>query len=152
MKHVDEELVEYALRLEHAGAGEKERFFALLQEFTGTPYVKGGTSIDYADCSGTVCAALNALLHKDIRTTAHGLYTSVFTKPFRQQDSIHAVFFLNSEHRAVHVAGYIGEGLYLNESSDEPNKCGTVRTLAQLRRLYPSFLMVRGELRRDAWV
>lgn len=104
-----------------------------------------------SDCSGTVCAALNALMGRDRRVTADTLYRTVFTLPFTEEESIHAVFFLDENRRAVHVAGYMGKGLYMNESSIESNKCGHSRSYKELRAMYSDFLMVRRCYRSGAW-
>ena len=40
----------------------------------GTPYVWGGGTTEGSDCSGTVCAALNAMTGRERRVTADALY------------------------------------------------------------------------------
>lgn len=52
--------------------------------------------------------------------------------------------------KAVHVSGYMGEGLFLNESRIEKNG-GRPRTLCELKAMYPSFLMVRRKLEEKQW-
>lgn len=112
MRFVENSLCEYASLLREQGLSEEKIFGKLLEEFNGTPYVLGGVTVDGCDCSGTVCAALNALYSKDLRTTAHGLYTQVFTEPFVDENRIHAVFCMavdkHGDVRAVHVAGLYG--------------------------------------------
>mgnify|MGYP002868369271 CR=1 FL=1 len=108
-------------------------------------------SAEGSDCFGTVCAALNAMTGRERRVTADALYRTVFTEPFTRAESMHAVFFLDEARRAVHVSGYMGDGLYMNESSLEPKKCGTPRTYNELRRMYPDFLMVRRTYGGGTW-
>ena len=102
-----------------------------------------------------MCRIERTLLQRPVRTTAHGLYTQVFTEPFVDENRIHAVFCMavdkHGDVRAVHVAGYMGDNLYMNESSCEPMECGHVRTLSELRRIYSDCFLVRRNLRSGAW-
>ena len=75
-------LREYARSLKTEGYSDAEIFGKLLREFTGTPYVWGGATTEASDCSGTVCAALNALYERERRVTADDLYRRFFTRPF----------------------------------------------------------------------
>ena len=56
------------------GLCDEEIFSNLLGEFNGTPYVWGGGTTEGSDCSGTVCAALNAMTGRERRVTADALY------------------------------------------------------------------------------
>ena len=47
-----------------------------------------------------------------------------------------AVFFLNKAGKAVHVAGYCGNGFFINMSSLEPNEICHRRTLSELCQMY----------------
>ena len=64
---------------------------------------------------------------------------------------IQAVFFLDGTGKAVHVAGCMGEGLFMNESRIEKNG-GTPRTLGELKAMYSPFRLVRRWLTEDVWV
>ena len=150
----------YAQKLRSEGKSNAEIFMKLLLEFTGTPYVWGGATTEGSDCSGTVCTALNALFERERRVTADELYRRFFTHPFLElphnlaqsyEQRIHALFFLDETGRAVHVAGYIGKGFYMNESSLEPLKCGTRRTYTELRQRYPQLLLVRRHYTEGPW-
>lgn len=143
-------LCDYANDLRKKGLPNDEIFHRLLAEFNGTPYIWGGSSIDESDCSGTVCACLNAIFGKRIRVTADSLYKKFFTKEAKGYDGIQAAFFLDAGGKAVHVSGYMGEGLFLNESRIEKNG-GRPRTLYELRAMYPSFLMVQRKLEEKRW-
>ena len=143
-------LCDYTNDLRKKGLPNDEIFHSLLAEFNGTPYIWGGSSIDGSDCSGTVCACLNAIFGKRIRVTADSLYKKFFTKEAKGYDGIQAAFFLDEGGKAVHVSGYMGEGLFLNESRIEKNG-GRPRTLCELKAMYPSFLMVRRKLEEKRW-
>ena len=154
MKNYREEarksLESYADLLREQGCSREESFHELLAEFNGTPYVWGEETTEASDCSGTVCAALNALYKKNIRVTADSLFRRYFTKTCEGYDGIQAAFFLNSEGKAVHVAGYMGRGLFMNESSIEENG-GTPRTMEELKHLYGNFLFTRRRLEEGKW-
>ena len=145
-----EYLCSYARELRAKGLKNEEIFHTLLVEFNGTPYIWGSSSIDGSDCSGTVCASLNAVFGKEIRVTADSLFRNFFNEKADCYDGIQAAFFLNESGKAVHVAGYMGEGLFLNESRIEKNG-GTPRTLGELKAMYSPFLMVRRKLGEKAW-
>ena len=140
----------YADMMRKDGCGRDELFHNLLAEFNGTPYVWGGEDTEGSDCSGSVCASLNALFKKNIRVTADTLYKKYFTQEPKDYGGIQAVFFLDSTGRAVHVCGYMGQGLFMNQSSLEKNG-GTPRTLSDLKRMYSKFLITRRSLREDKW-
>lgn len=151
MEKVEKELRDYAMQLERQGFTEKEIFQYLLLEFCGTPYVWGGSTTEGSDCSGTVCASLNALYGTTKRTTADMLYRTCFTKEPVRGAGIQAVFFLTTEGKAVHVCGSAGYGDYMNESSHEENKCGTLRTYTELARMYYWLTPVVRMLNTEAW-
>ena len=139
----------YARRLREEGCTAGEIFRTLLVEFCGTPYVWGGSSLDGCDCSGSVCAALSCAFRKELRVTAHDLYRDYFTRE-AGSGGIEALFFLDREGHAVHVAACAGNGRYMNESSAEINRCGTLRCAAEMKVLYPRFTMVRRALDPEA--
>lgn len=140
----EEELRLYAKNLLTQTNSIIDTFHLVLNEFNGTPYKWGKSTITESDCSGTICATINAVFNKNIRVTANDLFYNIFTEPYTKgTENIHAVFFINKDKKAVHVAGYIGNGLYLNESQREPFKCGTPRTFEELKKMYPDFLVIR---------
>ena len=126
-------LCNYAELMRNDGCGKTEIFHNLLAEFNGTPYVWGGEDTEGSDCSGSVCASLNALFGKDIRITADDLFKNRFTQEPDGYKGIQAAFFLDKNGKAVHVCGYMGQGLFMNQSSVEENG-GTPRTLGELTR------------------
>ena len=128
-------------RLRCSGAGETDVFEFCLSCFENTPYLRGKDCPEESDCSGTVCRALSCTYGTYIRVTADELYRHYFTKIPDSEDCIRAVFFIDGHGRAVHVAGYAGTGLFMNESSCEPHRCGTFRTAGELRKMYGSFRM-----------
>lgn len=151
MEKAEEELRDYAAQLAGQGLTEKEIFQYLLLEFCGTPYTWGESTTEGSDCSGTVCACLNALYGSTKRITADMLYRTCFTKEPVNGEGIQAVFFLTKEKKAVHVCGSAGYGDYLNESSYEQHSCGTLRTLAQLKQMYSWLTPVVRMLDTEAW-
>lgn len=152
MEKAEQDLRDYAAQLCAQGLSEKEVFQYMMLEFCGTPYVWGASTTEGSDCSGTVCASLNALYGTDTRTTADMLYRTCFTKAPVQGEGIQAVFFLTKEGKAVHVCGSAGYGDYMNESSHEENKCGTLRTLGELKQRYAWLTPVVRMLDTEAWV
>lgn len=143
-------LCAYADELRKEGLSNEELFPSLLAEFNGTPYVWGAGGTEGSDCSGTVCASLNAVFGTKIRVTADSLFRNYFTKKAEDYNGIQAAFFLDETGKAVHVAGYMGEGLFLNESRLEKNG-GTPRTLSELKAMYSPFLLVRRKLEEKRW-
>lgn len=143
-------LCTYANELRKEGLSDGEVFGTLLEEFNGTPYVWGAGSTEGSDCSGTVCASLNAVYGTKIRVTADSLFRNYFTKKAEDYGGIQAAFFLDESGKAVHAAGYMGEGLFMNESRIEKNG-GTPRTLAELKAMYSPFLLVRRKLEEKRW-
>ena len=149
-KEAEENLKKYSDFLEAQGCGKVEMFQNLLAEFNGTPYVWGDETTESSDCSGTVCASLNALYKKNIRVTADSLYRNYFTTPAEDYEGIQAAFLLNKDGKAIHVAGYMGKGLFLNESSLEEHG-GTPRTLSELKKMYSPYLLTRRKLKEGKW-
>ena len=125
----------------------------LLLEMADVPYVWGGSSTLGSDCSGSLCYALNGVFGTDLRYTADTLYKRFFTRREIYNDSLKAVFFIDREQdKAVHVAGCIGGSFYMNVSSIERGKKGTIRNLKALRDLYPDYSMDLRALDEDAWL
>lgn len=147
----EQNLANYARLLEDEGCSNEQAFHYLLEEFKGTPYVWGEETTEGSDCSGTVCAALNALFDTNIRVTADALYRIYFTLVVEDDKGIQAAFFLNKDGKAVHIAGYMGHGLFMNESSIEENG-GTSRTINELKRMYSQFACVTRKLQEEKWV
>lgn len=137
--------------LKDAGMSSSGVYRCLLKEFIGTPYEWGGSGLRGCDCSGSVCAALSYATGKFIRVTADDLYRRVFTKAVPEdenmRDSICAAFFLDETGKAVHVAGYCG--LYVNVSKLEKNRRGALRTLEELKAMYPHLKVEVRKLRED---
>lgn len=124
---------------------------SLLACFDGTPYAWGGSTPLGCDCSGSVCTALNVLYGRNIDATADTLYRRYFTRCGGEPGGIGAMFFLDAAGRAVHVAGQIGDGLYLNMSRYEPTGRGTVRTQKELTDMYGMFRAEYRSLKQGAW-
>ena len=143
-------LCNYADFLRKDGCSRTEMFHALLAEFNGTPYVWGGEDTEGSDCSGSVCASLNAIYGKNIRVTADSLFKNYFTKEPDGYKGIQAAFFLDGEGKAVHVTGYMGHGLFMNQSKLEKNG-GSARTVTELKRMYSNYLFTRRALGEDKW-
>ncbi len=84
----------------------------------------------------------------EFRVTANFLFYNVFTIPIVDKNissGYVAVFFINKDAKAVHVAGYCGQNYFMNVSSIEPNKIARKRTFNELEQMYKSF---RIELRK----
>lgn len=137
-------------RLREGGAEDRDVFGFCLSCFEKTPYHLGEDRPEESDCSGTVCRALSCTYGRHIRVTADELCRTYFTTPPDYKDGICAVFFLDGTGRAVHAAGYAGDGLFMNESQTEPGRCGTFRTAGELRKMYGGFRMVERGLREEA--
>ena len=153
MKHNDdteEYLSQYAAILQKQGYSPKVVFQNLLAEFNGTPYVWGGSSLKGSDCSGSVCACLNGLFKKKIRVNADSLFKEFFIHKADGKDGIEAAFFIDENGKALHVAGSLGSGCYMNESRLEKNGA-TSRSLKELALMYPAFSIVRRKLEEDRW-
>ena len=103
MEKAEEELLAYAKTLERQRFTSKEVFQYLLLEFCGTPYVWGKATTEQSDCSGTICACLNALYRTQRRVNADTLYRTCFTRTPVRYEGIQALFFLDNTGRAVHV-------------------------------------------------
>lgn len=123
---------------------KSNNFMKTLKLFENVPYVWGGESLSGSDCSGTICFALNNTFNTDIRITADELLKNYFTRTYsnNKENDICALFFLNNK-KAIHVSGYIGNGLYLNESSLEPNYCGVIRREDELYKIYNHLVIVK---------
>lgn len=137
------QLEEYADELFRSGVVPEDVYKYILMEFYGTPYEWGGQSPMGSDCSGSVCTAISLATGRRIRVTADELYRRYFTDDVtgsRRKHILCAVFFLDENDKAVHVAG-LCEGMYMNVSRCEPNEAGNFRTAAELMRLYPHLRM-----------
>ena len=133
----ENDLLKKAQKLKAHGCTASQIFSEILSEFIDTPYVWGGNTVEGADCSGTVCAALSATAGYKIRETADDLYRKYFTnKASMNADAINAMFFLNTNGKAVHVCGSLSNGEFLNESRREMPQCGTVRKREELLIIY----------------
>lgn len=130
--------------MREGGKSPAEIYAALLGSFLGTPYVWGGSGLLGTDCSGCVSACLSHALGRTLRTTADGLYRQHFTKDAGSMDqlegSIAAAFFLDKSGKAVHVTGYMGNGLFVNASSIEQGRRTSPRHLDELLSMYRSFV------------
>lgn len=125
----------------------------ILKEFEGTPYKWAGSNLNGSDCSGSVCAALSYATDYFIRLCADELYRRVFNIPIlycgEDKEEISAAFFLDETGKAVHVAGFCGNGLFMNVSSKEDDKRGKLRTLDELKNMYPHLQIYLRKLRKD---
>ena len=125
----------------------EKRFTDTLLTYEGCIYKLGKNSRYESDCSGSVCSALSAALGKNIRVTADDLYRKYFTKPYA--GGIHAVFFLDNNGKAVHVAGGLYGKLFMNVSSIEQEKRGHIRNLDELAAMYPDFKLVLRSFQKE---
>lgn len=133
------------------GAGEREQYETLLIIFAGTPYVWGGSTPSGSDCSGSVCCVLNTIYGTKIRVTADTLFRRYFIRRGGYGCGITALFFLDKDGKAVHVAGSIGDGAFMNVSSREPALCGMARTREEMEILYRDFRMEERSLDTGVW-
>jgi cell wall-associated NlpC family hydrolase len=137
--------------MRRAAAPDADIYRDLLACFNGTPYVWGGSSPSGCDCSGSVCTALNILYGTDKDETADTLYKLYFTEMKDNDDALCAVFFIDKNGKAVHVAGRLGDDFYMNVSRTEPEQKGTIRSYDELKAMYPLFRMVQRSLQTGAW-
>jgi cell wall-associated NlpC family hydrolase len=134
-----------------SAAPDADIYRDLLACFNGTPYAWGGSSPSGCDCSGSVCTALNVLYGTDRDVTADTLYKLYFTQRSDGDDALCAVFFIDRNGKAVHVAGRLGDDFYMNVSRTEPEQKGTIRSYNELKAMYPLFRMVQRSLQTGAW-
>jgi hypothetical protein len=64
------------------------------------------------------------LYRKNIDATADMLYKLYFTGHGDNDDEVCAVFFIDRNGKAVHVAGRLGDDFYINISRAEPGQKG----------------------------
>lgn len=123
---------------------KSKNFMKTLKLFENVPYNWGGESLKGSDCSGTICYALNKTFNTNIRITANELFLKYFTRitSNNPENDICALFFLKNN-KAIHVSGYIGNDLYLNESSLEPKYCGVIRNEKELYKMYKHLVIVK---------
>jgi hypothetical protein len=88
--------------------------------------------------------------HRD--DTADGLHKKFFTrKGVTLLPGLQALFFLNANGKALHVAGYAGNMQFMNVSGREPNRCGTLRTRDELERMYYTLKTELRTLDEEKW-
>ena len=133
------------------GLSEPEKYRYFLGRMQFLKYESGKENLLRSDCSGSVCLALLLATGCSIRVTADALYRIYFTLVVEDDEGIQAAFFLNKDGKAVHIAGYMGHGLFMNESSIEENG-GTSRTINELKRMYSQFACVTRKLQEEKWV
>jgi hypothetical protein len=133
------------------GAGEREQYETLLTIFAGTPYAWGGSTPSGSDCSGSVCCVLNTIYGTKIRVTADTLFRKYFIRRGGYGSGITALFFLDKEGKAVHVAGSLGDEAFMNVSSREPAECGMARTREEMEILYHDLRMTERSLDTGVW-
>ena len=145
------ELMAVKRLLQLKGRCTEDIYSDLLMEFNGTPYVWGCATPAASDCSGSICCVLNTLFNTHRRYTAQVLYMRFFTK-IEQTEGIKALFFMEKKSgNILHVCGEINSSQFMNVSSIERYKCGTVRTLSELEAMYPDFILLERTLDVGEW-
>lgn len=111
-------------KIEQLSRPEQYRYW--ITNLIGAPYRWGQEGPLGTDCSGTIAFAL-WMMGYDIRTTATGLMTRIFTEPAESYDEekAQAVFYLTTVEQkhgdrvvpagyAIHVTALVGHGIVVN--------------------------------------
>ena len=119
-KEYDKYLIEYysgILKTPKSYIRNNIELYKFIDQWTGTPYIYGGSSMNGIDCSGLAKTLYDQVYHQQITRDGNSQYKEC--EPIKKDDLMEGdlVFFKIGSRYITHVGIYLGNGKFFHASS-----------------------------------